>query len=159
MKKEMDLCQVVYNNLATQIRFGAYRFGDQLPTLEELSHLQMVCRQIGGTCRLSVEPVCGAYGRTGIFRSRISAYSFQFEGLNGCTTLLPSPQKEGTVEMTAPSFYVSTFFRIFAGTSIFRISACAIHETDGSHPEALQENRPFRTPLPHQHLPERYLQS
>lgn len=37
----MDLCQVVYNNLATQIRFGAYRFGDQLPTLEELSHLQM----------------------------------------------------------------------------------------------------------------------
>lgn len=42
MKKEMDLCQVVYNNLATQIRFGAYRFGDQLPTLEELSHLQMV---------------------------------------------------------------------------------------------------------------------
>ena len=42
MKKEMDLCQVIYSVLVTQIRFGTYRFGDRLPTLEEASQLMLV---------------------------------------------------------------------------------------------------------------------
>lgn len=42
MKKEMDLCQVIYSVLVTQIRFGAYRFGDRLPTMEAASQQMLV---------------------------------------------------------------------------------------------------------------------
>lgn len=34
MKKDMERCQVVYGVLKTHIQFGAYRFGDTLPTME-----------------------------------------------------------------------------------------------------------------------------
>lgn len=42
MKKEMDLCQIIYSVLVTQIRFGAYRFGDHLPTMDEAGQLMLV---------------------------------------------------------------------------------------------------------------------
>ena len=53
MKKEMDLCQVIYSFLAAQIRFGAYRFGEHLPTIEE-SSLQLM---------VSIDTVRAAYRR------------------------------------------------------------------------------------------------
>lgn len=34
MKNDMERCQVVYGVLKTHIQFGAYRFGDTLPTME-----------------------------------------------------------------------------------------------------------------------------
>lgn len=34
MKNDMERCRVVYDVLKTQIQFGAYRFGDVLPTME-----------------------------------------------------------------------------------------------------------------------------
>lgn len=34
MKKDMERCQVVYGVMKTHIQFGAYRFGDTLPTME-----------------------------------------------------------------------------------------------------------------------------
>ena len=34
MKKDMERCRVVYGVLKTHIEFGAYRFGDTLPTME-----------------------------------------------------------------------------------------------------------------------------
>ncbi len=42
MQNEMELCQVIYSFLTTQIRFGAYRFGDRLPTMEETSQQMLV---------------------------------------------------------------------------------------------------------------------
>ena len=38
----MDLCQVIYSFLATQIQFGTYRCGDRLPTMEEASQQMLV---------------------------------------------------------------------------------------------------------------------
>ena len=37
-----ELQQVIYNVLLMQIRFGAYRYGARLPTLEEASQLFLV---------------------------------------------------------------------------------------------------------------------
>ena len=34
MKNDMERCQIVYDVLKTHIQFGAYRFGDVLPTME-----------------------------------------------------------------------------------------------------------------------------
>lgn len=34
MNDDLELCQVIYDVLKTQIQFGAYRFGDILPTME-----------------------------------------------------------------------------------------------------------------------------
>lgn len=35
MKDDIEVCQMVYSVLKTQIQFGAYRYGDILPTMEQ----------------------------------------------------------------------------------------------------------------------------
>lgn len=42
MEKDMELYQVVYNILVTQIEFGTYRYADHLPTIEEASRFLQV---------------------------------------------------------------------------------------------------------------------
>lgn len=42
MENENELQQVIYNVLLMQIRFGTYRYGERLPTLEEASQLFLV---------------------------------------------------------------------------------------------------------------------
>ena len=42
LENENELQQVIYNVLLMQIRFGTYRYGERLPTLEEASQLFLV---------------------------------------------------------------------------------------------------------------------
>ena len=42
LEKDMELYQVVYNILVTQIEFGTYRYADHLPTIEEASRFLQV---------------------------------------------------------------------------------------------------------------------
>ena len=42
MKNDMERCHVVYDVLKTHIQFGAYRFGDVLPTMENKDRKSVV---------------------------------------------------------------------------------------------------------------------
>ena len=37
MQREMELQQIIFHIIETQIKFGGHRYGDQLPTLREAS--------------------------------------------------------------------------------------------------------------------------
>lgn len=51
MENIMELQQIVYSVLKTQISFGVYRFGEQLPTMDE------ACRLFG----VSIKTIRAAY--------------------------------------------------------------------------------------------------
>ena len=48
MKEQLELNQLIYSIIKTQIEFGTYRFEEHLPPIEEMADILVVsCRQMG----------------------------------------------------------------------------------------------------------------